>query len=182
METEIQEFRVKDSIAGNRVGTTALLAVAPGLVIAGVFVLRVVQGALSPVWLVGSFVIVTMSIGLALAKARAGDRIVLKQRHLHIYRGNKLREMTSVNRITSIQAVGPKILIRRQDGYIELHQPNYEPETWERMKAALQAFHADKSPVMDAIRSRGTDASSPSPSPPPPLPSSESGSGPHGDA
>lgn len=60
--------------------------------------------------------------------------------------------LISVTRITAIEHIGRKILIKQQHELIILDKGNYEPETWAALKDGLDAFFADKSPILGAIK------------------------------
>ena len=152
MEPSTLEYRAKESRRGSSVWLIALLAVTPAIAYAALLAFRVIRSNGNPLWLILAYAFVVGAFGIARSKARAGDRIVLKNRNLYIYRGDKLKEMISVGRITGIEHIGSKVLIRQHHELITLEKGNYEPETWAALKDGLDAFFADKSPIVGAIK------------------------------
>ena len=147
MSTEEIEFRVKESRSGRKTWLFATLAILPGLAFAIMLATDLTGWKFGIIWFYAIYFILLGAWAAARAKARAGDRIVIRHRQLCIYRGDQLREMLSPNQVREVIVQGSRIIIKHDHEFIDFLQANYDPETWCRMKDTLKEFASNKSPI-----------------------------------
>ncbi len=157
MDTDELEFRVLDSKRGAKIWISAGMAVVPGVVFAIMLTTDLVGGTVGVVWICAVYFIILFAVSSVIMKSQAGDRLVIKNRYLYIYRGEKLRRMISVKQVTSIKRADPRIFVLHDSQATEFSQKNYAPKTWEQLAVALEDFVGNKSAIAVEIKAHAED-------------------------